>query len=101
MNQRLSFDTLAEALEPHKTHAMILLEEQAEDEGWIVLENLRLLIGRQVTFKKMNDTPPFIFLVWLPAERLYDAVIRLTEQGVTRLKAVGPVVQEAPDANRV
>ncbi len=101
MNQQPSFDTLAEALIPHKTQAMILLEEQAEDQGWILLENLRLLVGRRATFKKMNDTPPLIFLVCLPAERLYEAVIRLTEQGVTRLKAVGPVAQAAPDGKRI
>jgi len=79
---------------------MILIEEQSKDEGWIILENLRLLIGRQTTFKQMNDTPPFIFLVCLSAERLYEAVIKLTEQGVTRLKAVGPANRGASDGKR-
>ena len=91
MDVRCSFDTLAESLEPDETRAMILFEENRENEGVRLWEDLRPLAGRQATFKPVNGTAPRAFLVCLPAERLCEAVLRLTEQGIKRLKAVQPV----------
>jgi len=96
MNQNLSFDTLAEALVPDENQAMILVQERAADDGQTAMGSLRALAGNRTEFKKMNDEPPLIYLVSLPAELLHEAVLKLTEQGVTRLKAVQPVSLKAP-----
>jgi hypothetical protein len=95
MNQNLSFDTLAEALVPDENQAMILVQEGAADDGHTAMGSLRALAGKRTAFKKMNDEPPLIYLVSLPAELLREAVLKLTEQGVTRLKAVQPVSLKA------
>jgi len=88
MDPSPSFDSLAEALVPDKTRAMILLEETVQNEGSMLLERLTSRIGNGMIFEIMNDSRPLTFLISLPAERLDEAVLWLTEQGITRLKAV-------------
>ncbi len=93
MDQAPSFDMLAEALVPDEKRAMILVQEKVTDNGQTVLQRLQALVGRGAEFKPMNDKAPLIYLVTLPAELLHEAVLKLTAQGVTRLKAVQPVAQ--------
>ncbi len=100
MDQRFCFDTLADSLVPDAAQAMILFEENAENEGWHLMEDLRPLVGQQAVLKPMNDTAPFTFLIYLPAERLHEAVLRLTAHGIKRLKAVQPVSLEAPSCGK-
>ena len=80
---------------------MILLEVGAHDDGGILLESLRSLAGNRATIKTMNEKPPLVFLIYLPVERLREAVLHITERGVTRLKAIQPVVRTtSPSKNR-
>lgn len=92
MDQNLSFDTLADALVPDENRAMILIQEKAtEGDGQTAIGSLRTLAGNRAVFEKLNEEPPLIYLVSLPAGLLHEAVLKLTERGVTRLKAVQPV----------
>ena len=93
MDQAPSFDMLAEALVPDEKRAMILVQERAAGDGQTVLQSLQTLVGERAEFRPMNDKAPLIYLVYLPAEQLHEAVLKLSEQGVTRLKAVQPAAR--------
>ncbi len=101
MDQAFFFDMLAEALVPDEKQATILVQEKAAGDGKTVPQSLQAIVGKQADFRAMNDKAPLIYLITLPAELLHEAVLKLTAQGVTRLKAVEPMARvPSPSQNR-
>ena len=86
-----TFDTIANAIAPEKRYAKILLEECSprmnRDRILSVLQKQDI---RPVSYEILRSEYPGIILLRIQADNLREAVIKLTENGFNRLKAVHP-----------
>lgn len=85
------FDKLAGSITPDKRRATILLEEISrkvnKDKA---LDLVRQVVDGQVRFEILRDEFPAVLLIRLDQEHVRDAVLKLSEKGYTKLKAVEP-----------
>ena len=85
------FDDLAQSLKAHPSKAQILLEVNPEADG---LEKaptvLRDTCIQPVEHQILRKDDPVCILLYLSADDMGQAALRLTEAGFTRLKGINP-----------
>ena len=82
-------DEICRSLQPHPSKAQILLE--VEDEGKNVEKALRILEDngiQQIEYDFIRKGDPSFVLFYISTNDMREAVLKLTETGFTRLKAV-------------
>lgn len=86
-----SFDDIAESITPESTHAKILLEERSprlnRDKVLAVLKKQKI---QPVSYELLHSEYPAIILLRIHADNLPELVLKLTENGFTKLKAIHP-----------
>jgi len=92
------FDTLADSITPDARSAMILLEE----ESWQVNTDRALTLLRQVVtspirYEILREDYPAVVLIRLEREQVREAVLKLSANGFTKLKAVDPRRRNSKD----
>ncbi len=85
------FDALAESLEVHPSKSQILIEVRPEEstleKALVILEDLNI---HQVQYEVLEKGNPSCILFFLSNEDMREAVFKLTEAGLTRVKGVNP-----------
>ena len=85
------FDKLAGSITPDKRRATILLEEISREVNKDkALDLVRQVVDGQVRYEILRDAFPAVLLIRLDREHVRDAVLKLSEKGYTKLKAVEP-----------
>jgi len=83
------FDRIAASIEPDSNCAMLLLEEFSLQVNWEkALELLQLLTLGTVDYELINPDYPAVVIFRLKPEYMPEAVLKLTEKGYNRLKAI-------------
>ncbi len=86
-----SFDAIADSITPEAHYAKILLEESSprmnRDKVLSVLKNQKI---QPVSYEILHPEYPAIILLRIHAENLHEVVLKLTENGFTKLKAINP-----------
>ena len=83
------FSQICQSLRAHPSKAQILLE--IENEGNTLDEALEILEahgGRAIEYEVIRKGNPSLVLFYLSTNDMRDAVLKLTEAGFTRLKAM-------------
>ena len=92
-----SFDTVANSVAPGKKHAKILLAECSprlnRDKVLSVLKNQKI---QPISYEILRPEYPAIILMRIHTENLREAVLKLTESGFTKLKAINPLSGATP-----
>ena len=92
-----SFDAFSNSITPEKCYAQILLEECSprlnRDRVLSVLKTQKI---QPVSYEILQPEYPAIILLRLPAKHLSEVVLKLTENGFTRLKAINPLLGATP-----
>ena len=85
------FDTLADSFTPDSRSAMILLEEASrQDNTNRALALLREVVASPIRYEILREDYPALVLIRLEREQVRDAVLKLSANGFTKLKAVDP-----------
>ena len=87
-----SFDAIANSITPEAKHAKILLEECSprmnRDRMLSVLKNQEI---KPISYEILWPEYPAIILLRIRTENLREVVLKLTENGFTKLKAINPL----------
>ena len=91
IQNQIDFETIADTIEPDDRHALILLAESGRqttcDKAFGILQKLGL---EPMSHSLIQKEYPAIVLIKLPAPHLREAVLKLTENGFTLIKGIGP-----------
>jgi hypothetical protein len=83
------FDHFAETITPDSTRAIILLEESSRQSDWQKARKLLARISAESPdYELMRSAYPALVIFRLKPEHLSEAVLKLTENGYNRLKAI-------------
>jgi hypothetical protein len=86
-----SFEAIADTLRPDDYYALILLAENNRQATYEkALEILQKLGFEGADHTLLREEYPAIVLIRLPAAHLREAVLKLTENGFTKLKGISP-----------
>ncbi len=92
-----SFDAIANSITPEAQYAKILLEECSprinRDRALSVLKNQEI---QPVSYEILHPEYPAIILLRIHAENLREVVLKLTENGFNKLKAINPLPGAIP-----
>jgi hypothetical protein len=85
------FDTLADSITPDARNAMILLEEESRQVNTDrALALLRQVVTSPIRYEILREGYPAVVLIRLEREQVREAVLKLSANGFTKLKAVDP-----------
>ena len=83
------FDHFAETITPDSTHAILLLEESSKRSDWQKARDLlRQITAESLVYDLVRQDYPALIIFRLRPEHLREAVLKLTENGYNRLKAI-------------
>ena len=83
------FDHFAETIAPDSTHAILLLEESSKRSDWQKARDLlRQVTAESLVYDLVRQDYPALIIFRLRPEHLREAVLKLTENGYNRLKAI-------------
>ena len=83
------FDHFAETITPDATRAILLLEESSRQSDWQkARELLRQISAESLVYDLVRQEYPALVIFRLRPEHLREAVLKLTENGYNRLKAI-------------
>ena len=83
------FDHFAETITPDSTHAILLLEESSKRSDWQRARDLlRRITAGLLEYDLVRRDYPALVIFRLKPEHLREAVLKLTENGYNRLKAI-------------
>ena len=92
-----TFDAISNTITPDTRYAQILLEECSRrlnrDRVLSVLKSQKI---QPVSYEILQPEFPAIILLRLTADNLGAVILKLTENGFTRLKAINPLAGGAP-----
>jgi len=80
---------LADAINPDKARAQIILEIEAKGKALEMALSVLRSLG-SVEFFMIRDTAPFIILFYVSSD-VREAVVKLTEAGFTKIKGISPL----------
>ena len=83
------FDQYAETIAPDSTRAVLLLEESSKRLDWQKARDLlRQITAETLVYDLVRQDYPALVIFRLKPEHLREAVLKLTENGYNRLKAI-------------
>jgi hypothetical protein len=83
------FDRIAANIEPDPAWAMLIIEEFSQNANWKRAHAiLQQLTSEAVDYELVNPEYPAVVIFRLKPEDIRDAVLKLTEKGYNRLKAI-------------
>ena len=83
------FDRIAETIQPDSTWAILLLEESSQQSDWQKARDLlREITAESPAYDLIRRDYPALVLFRLSPDHLREAVLKLTEHGYNRLKAI-------------
>jgi len=83
------FDQFAETITPDATRAVLLLEESSRRSDWKKARDLlRQITAESLVYDLVRQDYPALVIFRLRPEHLSEAVLKLTENGYNRLKAI-------------
>jgi hypothetical protein len=86
-----SFDEIAGSIKPDPNHAMILLAERSSQTNRSkALSILHRIEVEPISYEILRSEYPAVILIYLPVDDLPGAVLKLTENGFTKMKAIHP-----------
>ena len=89
-----SFDEIAGSIKPDPTNAMILLAERSSQTNRSkALSILHQIEVEPISYEILRSEYPAIILIYLPVDDLPEAVLKLTGNGFTKMKAIHPMLQ--------
>jgi hypothetical protein len=93
-NNMDSFDEIACRIKPDPYNAMILLAERSSQTNRSkALDILHQIEVEPISYEILRSEYPTIFIIYLPVDDLPEAVLKLTEKGFTKMKAIHPKFQ--------
>jgi hypothetical protein len=96
-NSAITFEEIARMIRPDGLVALILLEEQtAKANKERAMSIVKKIISGTLDYEIMREDFPAIMLFRLPAEHAREAILKLTESGFTKLKAIHPFSKRRP-----
>jgi hypothetical protein len=83
------FDRFAESIQPDPTRAILLLEESSRQSDWQKARDLLLEVTEESpVYEVVRQEYPALIIFRLRPDHLREAVLKLTEHGYNRLKAI-------------
>ena len=83
------FDRFAETIQPDSTWAILLLEEGSRQADWQKARDLlQKITAESPAYDIVRRDYPALIIFRLNPEHLREAVLKLTENGYNRLKAI-------------
>ena len=83
------FDHIADSIKPEDSCAMLLLQESSRQLTWRKARDLlEQMASKPLDYELVNNEYPAVVIFRLSPEDIPEAVLRLTEKGYIRLKAI-------------
>jgi hypothetical protein len=87
--QRDEFEEIADSIQPESHRAMLLLQESSRQANWRRAQDLiEEMTTEPVDCELVKEDYPAVIIFRLKPVYIRDAVLRLTEKGYHRLKAI-------------
>jgi hypothetical protein len=88
------FDLIADSIKPEDACAMLLLQESSRRLSWRwALDLLKQLASEPLDCEVVNEDYPAVVIFRMSPKDIPAAVLRLTEKGYTRFKAIDPKIR--------